>query len=366
MNTLAERSEPICPPKARSHETIHRFRVMPADVGIVGFVDGGTLLEWIDTAAHAAAAQWSGCYCVTASVGNFHLDRPIGVGERVEVHASLVYTGRCSMHILVTVCSSDPTGARAVQTSQCPIIFVAVSDTGDPVEVPPWTPVTMLELQRHRQARVRIRMRKRIEGVMEAESYTAAGTAPRATRRFVAAPTDVNWDGQVRGGPVMRWIDDAAYLCGADWTGAQVITSYIAGIRCYRPIKIGDVSEVTARIIHTGPRSIHTSIHVTITDTHGGQCLAAHGLAVVVSLDEGGKARLVPKWVPDSDEDHRLDQFARHLIELRQFVEPFTTAAAFHPTRASSHGLLDARRRPNAPVAPRGCGLIDNPDGEAR
>jgi 4-hydroxybenzoyl-CoA thioesterase len=330
MNTLAEHTEPTCPPKAGSHEAIHRFRVKPADVGIVGLVDGGALLEWIDTAAYAAATRWSGCYCVAASVGNIHLDRPIRVGELVQVRASLVYTGRCSMHILVTVCSSDPTRANAVQTSQCSIIFVAVDDSGRPVEVPRWTPVTMLELQRHRQARVRIRMRKRIEGAMAAESYTAQGTAPRATLRFLAAPTDVNWDGRVRAGRVMRWIDEAAYVCGADWTGAQVITSYIAGIRFYRPIPIGDVIEVTARIIHTGPRSIHTSIHVTTTDTHDGQpCLVAHGLVVVVSLDERGEARPVPQWEPDSDEGHRLDQHARHLIELRQLIEPFSTAAAF-------------------------------------
>jgi 4-hydroxybenzoyl-CoA thioesterase len=148
--------------------------------------------------------------------------------------------------------------------------------------------------------------------------------------RFLAAPTDVNWDGRVRAGRVMRWIDEAAYVCGADWTGAQVITSYIAGIRFYRPIPIGDVIEVTARIIHTGPRSIHTSIHVTTTDTHDGQpCLVAHGLVVVVSLDERGEARPVPQWAPDSDEGHRLDQHARHLIVLRQLIEPFSTAAAF-------------------------------------
>ena len=119
MKNLAQHYEPTCPPKPRSHETIHRFVVQPADVGIVGFVDGGKLLEWIDEAAYAAAAQWSGRYCVTASVGNFHLDRPISVGELVEVHASLVYTGRSSMHILVTVHSSDPTRAKALQTSQC-------------------------------------------------------------------------------------------------------------------------------------------------------------------------------------------------------------------------------------------------------
>ena len=338
MDSPARHYQPDCPPNAPSHKAIHRFLVVPADVGIVGFVDGGRLLEWIDKAAYAAATQWSGRYCVIASVGNIHLDRPIAVGELVEVHASLVYTGRSSMHILVTVYSSDPTRAKAFQTSQCPIIFVAVDDTGTPVEVPPWTPVTMLDLQRHRQARVRMRMRKRIEGALAAESYTAEGTGPRATLRFLAAPTDVNSGGEVHGGRVMRWIDEAAYVCGADWTGAQVITSYIAGIRFYRPIIIGDVIEVTARIIHTGPRSIHTSIHVITTDTDGGQPhLAAHGLAVVVSLGERGEARPVRQWEPDSDEDHRLDQHARHLIELRQFIEPFTTAAAVpadaEPTR---------------------------------
>ena len=60
MNTLALRTEPTCPPKSRSHETLHRFRVKPADVGIVGFVDGGKLLEWIDNAAYVTATQWSG------------------------------------------------------------------------------------------------------------------------------------------------------------------------------------------------------------------------------------------------------------------------------------------------------------------
>jgi 4-hydroxybenzoyl-CoA thioesterase len=262
-------------------------------------------------------------------VGNCHLDRPIGVGELVDVYAGLVYTGRSSMHVLVTVHTSNPGRAKAAQTAQCPIVFVAVDDTGNPIEVPPWTPVTMLELQRQRQARLRIRMRKRIEAAMEAESYTTAGTAPRAAMRFRAAATDVNADGKVRGGRVMRWIDETAYVSGADWTGLEVVTSYLAGIRFYRPVFVGDVTEATARIIHTGSRSIHTSVDVTIADTVGGApCLAARGLVVVVSLDERGEARPAPEWESFSDEDHRLDQHARHLIELRQFIEPSTAATA--------------------------------------
>lgn len=338
VNSVAEYTESTRPPKAHGHETINRFRVKPVDVGVDGFVDGGTLLEWIDTTAYAAAEQWCGRHCVAASVGNLHLDRPIGVGELVEVHALLVYTGRSSMHMLAIVYSSDPDRPEAVQISQCPIIFVAVDDSGNRLDVPRWTPVTMLELQRQRQARVRIRVRKRIECAMAAERYTTEGTAPRATLRFRVGPTDINGSGKGRAGRVMRWIDETAYVCGTDWTGAQVITSYLAGIRFCRPVFVGDRIEVTARIIHTGPRSVHTSIHVSTTDESGGRLhLVAHALAVVVSLDERGEARPVPTWNPATGEDHRLDQHARHLIELRQFIEPFTTAAALpadaEPTR---------------------------------
>ncbi|MGV0815265.1 hotdog domain-containing protein [Mycolicibacterium boenickei] len=314
--------------EGRRHETVHRMRVTPVDVGNSGCVEGGTLLEWIDQAAYATAVQWCGRHCVAASVGNLHLDRPIGNGELLDLHAGLVYTGRSSMHILVTVRSSDPAGAKPDQTAQCPIIFIALDDAGTPTEVPPWTPVTMLELQRHRQARVRIRMRRRVETAMAAETYTAAGTAPQTDLRFRAGSSDIDRSGVVRAGRVMRWIDEAAYACGNAWADADVIPSYLAAVTFERPIFAGEVVDVTARLIHTGPRSIHTVIRVTTTDEAGGSCLVAQALIVLVTPGEGGAARAVPAWKPVSDEALRLDRLAHQLIGLRQFIEPFTIAAA--------------------------------------
>jgi 4-hydroxybenzoyl-CoA thioesterase len=288
-----------------------RFQVKPADVGVLGVVDGATVIEWIDRAAYAAATRWCGGQCVAASMGNFHLDRAIGVGEVVEVHADLVYTGRRSMHILVTLCSSDPTLSKARQTAQCSIIFVAIDDAGCPVEVPQWSPVTMLDLQRQRQARVRIRVRRRIEDAMPIEVDSASCTSPR----FLA-------DGKVSAGRVVRWIDEAACACGTDWTGDEVITSYVAGIRFCRLIAVGDTVKVSARVIHTGLRSVHTAVQVTTEERPD---LVAHGVVVVVSLDARGGAAPVPTWEPASDDDRRAEQHARHLIELRQFIEPFTS-----------------------------------------
>lgn len=300
------------------NQLIRRFHVLPADVGIVGYVGGGRLLEWIDDAAHAAAAQWSGCDCVTAYVGNVHLHRPIGVGDLVQLTASVVHTGHSSIHLLVTIQTSGPTGDKG-QTAQCPMIFVAVDDIGRPTEVPRWTPVTMLEMQRHHHARLRIPVCKRIESVMAAESHPPTP----ATLRFLTGSRDADSGDKVHGGRVMRWIDKSAYECGAEWTGALTIASYIAGIRFYRPIRVGDVIGVTARIMHTGPRSVHCRIQITTNDIGSGEPrLAASAVAVVVSLDAHGAARLVPLWKPHSDDDRRLDQRARQLLELRQFMEP--------------------------------------------
>jgi 4-hydroxybenzoyl-CoA thioesterase len=311
----------------RDHTTVHHHRVTPADLGGAGVVDGGTLLEWIHDAAFATATQWSGRPCVTASVGHFHLDRPIRSGELVELHADLAYTGRSSMHILVTICTSDPSGRNALQTAQCPIIFVATDARHAPVEVPRWNPVTMLELQRQRQARVRVSMRKRIERAVAAASHLDAGTARHATVRRVVTIDDVGACGSVPGSRVMRWMDDAARACGDEWTGSHVITSYLAGIRFCRPVFAGDVIEVSARMIHTGMRSVHIAIQITTTDIFGLRShVVAQAVAVVVALDDHGAARGVGAWQPDSDEERQLDLCARQLIELRGFVEPFSTA----------------------------------------
>ena len=259
MQLTVEGSHPGIAPKACSHETIHHFRVTPIDVGDTGLVDAGTLLEWVDKAAHTTAARWCAGHCVAASVGNIHLDRPIGVGELVDVRATLVYTGRSSMHILITIRCSEPAQARLPQSSQCAIVFVAFDANGEPMEVPRWTPLTMLELQRHRQARVRVRTRKRIEDAMDAETYTAEGTASSAALRLARHRQD-------RGGGVLRWIDEVAYVCGSDWAGAQAITSYVAGICFCTPVRHRRRHRGHRAIIHTGRRSMHMSVRVTRAD----------------------------------------------------------------------------------------------------
>ena len=98
----------------------------------------------------------------------------------------------------------------------------------------------------------RVDVRKRIVEAMGRVSYTDEGTAERVVLRFLAAPSDVNWGGKVHGGYVMNWIDQAAQVVAERWHAGPVASVFAGGVRFYRPMFIGDLVEVTARLLHTG------------------------------------------------------------------------------------------------------------------
>jgi 4-hydroxybenzoyl-CoA thioesterase len=299
-------------------EVTLRFLAAPTDAGHAEGVGGGRVLEWIDKAAYACAANWSGTYCVTAYVGDVRFARPVPVGDVVEARAQLVHTGRSSMHIVVTVSSGHPTGRALTPATRCLVVFVAVDGEGRTVAVPSWEPRTDEQRALHDAATARVGVRADIEKAMAEQRYTDAGTAPRPVLRFLAAPTDVNFGGKVHGGTVMRWIDDAAFVCAAGWARGPAAVVYVGGFRFYRPLLVGHVVEVEARLLHTGRSSMHVSVHVRSGDpTEQERRFTTHSLLVHVALGPDGRPTPVPPWEPATDEDAALDRHARHLITLR-------------------------------------------------
>lgn len=335
LRTMTTRDTP-----SGEHTMTLRFMAAPTDVATLGGnVRGGKILEWIDQAAYACAAAWSGRYAVTAYVGDIRFTRDILSGDVVEVTAAVVYTGRSTMHIRCEVRSARPHDGAFTDVSSCLMVFVAM-DAGGPVPVRRWTPRNVHEQDAADDARRRITVRKRIEAEMDSVQYSASGTlAERATTRFLAAPTDVNWGGNAHGGRVMGWIDDAAYLCATRWCTGEAVTVYVGGTRFYRPIHIGDVVEIESRLIHTGRQTMHMSIHVYAgTPHHGDLQLTTHSLNILAALDDHGTATAVRRWTPWTSEDVALDQHAVTIARLR-------TGTHHHAYATVTAGQQDYSRR---------------------
>lgn len=138
------------------------------------------------------------------------------------------------------------------------------------------------------------------------------------TLRFLAEPTEVNFGGNVHGGTVMKWIDQAAYTCAATWSGHYCVTVYVGDIRFLSPIAIGDVVDVKARLLHTGHSSMHISVEVRARNPREKQDrLTTSCIVVFVALDENGHKVAVPKWTPRSERERSMEHYAVRLSELR-------------------------------------------------
>lgn len=306
------------PGSAPSNSVTLRFLASPTDLGHSGSVDAGTVLEWVDKAAYAVAVGWAKTYCVTAYVGNIHFADPVAVGDLVEVEATIVHTGTSSMHIRTVVSSGSVAGGDGGRRSECLVIFVAVGPDGTPVPVPVFEPRTEAERIDSEHAVARVGVRKEIVEEMRRQVYSDAGTAERTVLRFLAAPTDVNWGGKVHGGTVMDWIDEAAYVCSARYCGRDTVAVFSGGVRFIKPLRIGDVVEVEARLVYTGNKGMHVAVQVRSGSPRSRDMeLTTTCLTVMVARDNEGSAVPVPAWVPVSDEDRRLHEHARTLLLIR-------------------------------------------------
>jgi acyl-CoA hydrolase len=136
------------------------------------------------------------------------------------------------------------------------------------------------------------------------------------TLRFLAEPGTVNFGGKVHGGTVMKWIDEAGYACATRWSKSYCVTVYVGGIRFHRPIRIGDMVEVEARLAYTGNTSMNISVEVRSGDVKSGEMdMTTECLIVFVAIDADGRPLPVETWQPETPGEVALAQHARAVLE---------------------------------------------------
>lgn len=144
----------------------------------------------------------------------------------------------------------------------------------------------------------------------------------KTTFQFISEPSDINFGGNVHGGSVMKWIDQAGYACASSYASAYCVTVYVGGIRFYSPIKIGAIVKVEAEVIYTGTTSMHISINVFSRDIKSNKFKKkTHCIIVFVAVDENGKSLSVKKFIPKNKIQQEKEKYAIRLMELRKTIE---------------------------------------------
>ena len=121
----------------------------------------------------------------------------------------------------------------------------------------------------------------------------------KITFQFISEPGDVNFGGKVHGGAVMKWIDQAAFACASSWAEGYCVTVYAGGIRFFKPILIGNLVKIAAKVIYTGKTSMHIAVDVFSRKISDPEFIkTTHCVIVFVSVDENGNPKPVRHWEP--------------------------------------------------------------------
>jgi acyl-CoA hydrolase len=150
-------------------------------------------------------------------------------------------------------------------------------------------------------------------------SERAPESAPREPRTQAASTTTMteyvlpqhsNVFGGVFGGQIMAWVDLCAAICAQRHAGRQAVTAFIDDLKFERPVRVGEVVRLVARVTATFRTSMEISVVVTGEDSLTGRtwpCVRA--LTVFVAIGDDGKPTTVPPLVLD-DEVTRASQAA--------------------------------------------------------
>jgi acyl-CoA hydrolase len=156
-----------------------------------------------------------------------------------------------------------------------------------------------------------------------------AGHDHEFTMRFLAGAPDRNIYGNVHGGAMMKWMDEAAYACAAGWCGLPCVTVSVSGIVFHKPVTVGHIVELRARLVHTGRTSMRVAVNVLSRDPrHGEYEQTTSCMMVFVAIDEEGRPTPVPKWSPATPEEEALQERATRLVELGERIQ--AELRAFH------------------------------------
>lgn len=152
--------------------TILTDLVLPSETNPLNNLFGGELLARMDRAASISARRHSRRITVTASVNHVAFNKSIPLGSVVTVEAKVSRSFRTSMEIFIDVWVEDRESGNRSKANEAIYTFVAVDETGQPVEVPPIEPQTDEEKARFEAALRRKQLSLVLAGKMKPSDAT--------------------------------------------------------------------------------------------------------------------------------------------------------------------------------------------------
>ena len=111
----------------------------------------------------------------------------------------------------------------------------------------------------------------------------------------VAMPADTNYNGDIFGGWIMSQMDLGASIPAYSRARGKVTTVAVEAMVFHKPVAVGDLVSIYARLVKEGTTSMHIDVEVWSTRRPALEKIkVTEATFVYVALDENGKKRALP------------------------------------------------------------------------
>ena len=149
----------------------------------------------------------------------------------------------------------------------------------------------------------------------------------RLTMTILMTPDLVNFSGNVHGGAILKYLDQAAYSCAARYSGEYVVTLSVDQVFFREPIHVGELVTFKASVNHTGRTSMEVGIKVIAEDTRSKSTRhVMSSFFTMVAVDKDRKPAEVPPLVIENEVDRRRNEQAKIRKKLRTDYEAASKA----------------------------------------
>jgi acyl-CoA hydrolase len=126
----------------------------------------------------------------------------------------------------------------------------------------------------------------------------------RLSLHHLMLPEHANALGNVHGGMIMRWVDEAGAICAMRHAQSPCVTVAIDSMTFRQPVHVGELLSCTGIVTWVGKSSIEVEVHVHAENAVTGALTHTNSAYVVyVAIDASGRPVAVPELELTTDEE---------------------------------------------------------------
>lgn len=135
----------------------------------------------------------------------------------------------------------------------------------------------------------------------------------------IMMPTDANILGNVFGGSILRYMDEAAAITAFKHARKNVVTASIDRMDFINPVYVGDLLVLKAKVNYVGRTSMEIGVRIEAENlTTGKVTHSGTGILTFVALDDDKRPTQIAPLILVTPEEQRRNKEAKQRRELRR------------------------------------------------